>query len=98
MARLGSALGPHARPRPLPAARVRHDERCRRGPHDADRGVSGSPMDIEYRALAPELILSGTILIVLVVDVFLSSRRKWLSMPISLVGVVAAFVALLTMV
>ena len=55
-------------------------------------------MDIDYRALSPELILSGTILIVLVVDVFLSARRKWLAMPISLVGVVAALAALLSMV
>ena len=55
-------------------------------------------MDIDYRALSPELILSGTILIVLVVDVFLSARRKWLAMPISLVGVVAALAALLSMI
>jgi NADH-quinone oxidoreductase subunit N len=55
-------------------------------------------MDIDYRALSPELILSGTIIVVLVVDVFLSARRKWLAMPISLVGVVAALAALLSMV
>ena len=55
-------------------------------------------MDIDYHALSPELILSGTILLVLVVDVFLSARRKWLAMPISLVGVVAALAALLSLV
>ena len=55
-------------------------------------------MDIDYRALSPELILSGTIIVVLVVDVFLSARRKWLAMPISLIGVVAALAALLSMV
>ena len=41
---------------------------------------------IDYHALLPELILAGTILLVLVVDVFLSPRRKWLGMPLSLVG------------
>ena len=33
---------------------------------------------IDYHALLPELILAGTILLVLVVDVFLSPRHKWL--------------------
>ncbi len=55
-------------------------------------------MDIDYRALLPELILSGTVILVLVVDVFLSARRKWLAMPLAMVGVVAALVALLSLV
>ena len=46
-------------------------------------------MNIDYHALAPELILSGTILLVLVVDVFLPERRKWWAMPLGLVGVLA---------
>jgi NADH-quinone oxidoreductase subunit N len=52
---------------------------------------------IDYHAILPELIVSGTIVIVLVVDVFLSSRRKWLAMPLSLAGVLAALVAELTL-
>ena len=55
-------------------------------------------MNIDYHALAPEFILSGTILLVLVVDVFLSARHKWLAMPLSLVGVVAALIATLTLI
>ncbi len=35
-------------------------------------------MNLDYHALLPEFILSGTILLVLVVDVFLSARHKWL--------------------
>jgi NADH-quinone oxidoreductase subunit N len=55
-------------------------------------------MNIDYHALMPELILSGTILLVLVVDVFLPARRKWLGMPVSLMGVLAALVAALTLI
>jgi NADH-quinone oxidoreductase subunit N len=53
---------------------------------------------IDYHAVSPELILSGTILLVLIVDVFLPARRKWFAMPIALVGVLASLVALLTLV
>jgi NADH-quinone oxidoreductase subunit N len=55
-------------------------------------------MNIDYHALLPEMILSGTILLVLVVDVFLSERRKWFAMPLGLFGVLAALAATLTLV
>ena len=55
-------------------------------------------MDVDYHALLPEFILAGTILLVLVVDVFLPERRKWLAMPIGLVGVAASFGAVLTLI
>ena len=53
---------------------------------------------IDYHAILPELILSGALSLVLVVDVFLRPRRKWLAMPIALVGVLASLVATLTLV
>jgi NADH-quinone oxidoreductase subunit N len=52
---------------------------------------------IDYHAILPELILSGTIMLVLVVDVFLPARRKWFAMPLSLAGVVASLGAVLTL-
>jgi NADH-quinone oxidoreductase subunit N len=52
---------------------------------------------IDYHAILPELILSGTIVVVLIVDVFLSPQRKWLAMPLSMVGVVATLIAELTL-
>jgi NADH-quinone oxidoreductase subunit N len=55
-------------------------------------------MHIDYHAILPELILSGTIVLVLLLDAFLSERRKWLTMPLSLVGVIAALVATLTLI
>src|SRR5881296_2531123 len=51
---------------------------------------------IDYHAIAPELVLTGTILVVIVLDAFLSQERKWLSMPVALVGVLGALAATLT--
>ncbi len=53
---------------------------------------------IDYHAILPELVLSGTVLLVLVVDVFLPAKRKSWSMAVALVGVVAALIATLTLV
>ncbi len=53
---------------------------------------------IDYHAILPELILSGALVVVLVVDVFLRPSRKWLAMPLSLLGVIAALVAELTLI
>ena len=53
---------------------------------------------IYYHAILPELILSGTILLVLVADAFLSQRRKWFTMPIGFAGVVASLIAVLTLI
>ena len=55
-------------------------------------------MIIDYHAIAPVLILSATILIVLVTDLFLSPRRKAASMWVSLVGVLATLGAVLSLV
>ncbi len=52
---------------------------------------------IDYHAILPELILSGTIVLVLMVDVFLPAGRKWWAMPLSLAGVVATLVAVLSL-
>jgi NADH-quinone oxidoreductase subunit N len=53
---------------------------------------------IDYHAILPELILSGTILLVLVADLFLEGERKSLVMPLGFVGVVAALIATLTLI
>ena len=53
---------------------------------------------IDYHAILPEMILSGTVLLVLVVDLFLPPGRKWLSMPVALLGVLATLAAVLSLV
>jgi NADH-quinone oxidoreductase subunit N len=52
---------------------------------------------IDYHALAPEIILAATVCIVLVADLFLEERRKWLSSSIAGVGLLAALVPVLTL-
>ena len=53
---------------------------------------------IDYHAILPELILGGTILLVLVADAFLGQRQKWLAMPIAFAGVVASLIATLMLI
>ena len=55
-------------------------------------------MDIDYHALAPEIVLASTILLVLVVDVFLPERAKWFAMPLALVGVLGTLVAVVSLI
>ena len=55
-------------------------------------------MNVDHHALLAEEILAATILIVLVVDLFLPERRKWLAMPVGFLGVLAALVATLTLI
>jgi NADH-quinone oxidoreductase subunit N len=53
---------------------------------------------IDYHAILPETILSGTILLVLVADAFLKQRRKWFTMPVAFLGTLAALIAVLTLI
>jgi NADH-quinone oxidoreductase subunit N len=53
---------------------------------------------IDYHAILPELILAGTLFVVLFVDLFLAHDRKWWAMPISFAGALGALVASLTLI
>ena len=53
---------------------------------------------VDYHAILPVLILSGTIVLVLVADAFLPRRASWGAMPIGLAGVAAALIATLTLI
>ena len=53
---------------------------------------------VDYHALAPEIILSATLIIVLLVDLFLRSERKWFAMVLSFVGTAGALAATLTLI
>jgi NADH-quinone oxidoreductase subunit N len=53
---------------------------------------------IDYHAILPEMILAGTILLVVVFDSFLSPGRKHWTMPLSFLGTLAALVATLTLI
>jgi NADH-quinone oxidoreductase subunit N len=53
---------------------------------------------IDYHAILPELILAGAAVLVLVVDLFVAPARKWIAMPLSVLGVGGAFAALVSLV
>jgi len=53
---------------------------------------------IDFHAVLPELILAGTLLVVLFVDLFLPRDRKWWAMPISFIGMLATLIATLTLI
>src|SRR5213595_1543761 len=55
-------------------------------------------MNIDYHAIAPELFMTGTILLVLVFDAFLPEKRKQVTMPVGLLGTIGALIATLTLV
>src|SRR5712691_4964129 len=52
---------------------------------------------IDYHAIAPELVLAGTLFLVLFVDLFLRRERKWLPMPLAFIGVLASLLVTLTL-
>ncbi|MDQ6853170.1 MAG: NADH-quinone oxidoreductase subunit N [Actinomycetota bacterium] len=51
----------------------------------------------DYHALAPELILTGTIVVVLVADFFFSDRERFQTSRLATIGVLAALVPILTL-
>jgi len=56
-----------------------------------------TPPSLDYHALAPEIVLTLVLGIVLVADLFLDSSRKWLLSNIAAFGLVAAMVPILSL-
>jgi NADH-quinone oxidoreductase subunit N len=56
-----------------------------------------TPPSLDYHALAPEIILTLVIAVVLVADLFLDQSRKWLLSNIAAFGLVAAMVPILSL-
>src|SRR3954469_10744307 len=52
---------------------------------------------LDYHALAPEIILGGVVILVLVVDLFVDEDRKWALSSIAGLGVLAAFIPIVTL-
>ena len=52
---------------------------------------------VDYHALAPEIILAGTIVVLLIADLFLPERQKWATSTIAGLGLLAALVPILTL-
>ena len=54
--------------------------------------------DVDYHALAPEIILAVTVLVVLLADLVFRPDRKWFAMVLSFAGTAAALAATLTLI
>lgn len=52
---------------------------------------------LDYHALAPELIMAATVMLVLVVDLFTNDRQKWMTALVGILGIVAAAIPLVTL-
>src|SRR5207245_16654 len=87
-------LDPPCRPdtgdRSVAEAGARHHQWRRLG---ADGGVPMKTQSVDAVALLPGLIVAGTALVVLVADLFWAARQRWLAVPLSFAGVVAALVS-----
>ncbi|HEV8692381.1 MAG TPA: hypothetical protein VGQ91_18895, partial [Ideonella sp.] len=55
-------------------------------------------MPIDFHAILPELLLGGTAILVLIVDLFLDDRAKAVDNYLALAGTAAATIALATLV
>ena len=56
-----------------------------------------TPPSLDYHALAPEIILTLVLAVVLVADLFLDQSRKWLLSNLAAFGLVAAMVPILSL-
>ena len=52
---------------------------------------------LDWHALAPEVILTATVVVVLLVDLFTPDHDKWLTSAIAGLGLLAALVPILTL-
>ena len=53
--------------------------------------------DLDYHALAPEIVLSGVVVLVLLVDLVLPEREKWATSTLAGIGLLGALVPILTL-
>ena len=52
---------------------------------------------VDYHALAPEIVLSLTVVVLLIADLFLPERQKWATSTIAGLGLLASLVPILTL-
>lgn len=62
---------------------------------DLAQAALNSPVD--WHAVAPDAILTITACVVLVADLFLADRSKWLAMPLSALGIIATLAAVVSL-
>ena len=54
--------------------------------------------DVDWHAIAPELVLTGAASVVLLVDLFMPKEIKWIAMPLSAAGILATLAAVVSLI
>ncbi len=54
--------------------------------------------DVDWHAIAPELVLTGAASVVLLVDLFMPREVKWIAMPLSAAGILATLAAVVSLI
>ena len=54
--------------------------------------------DVDWHALSPEIVLTVTACVVLVVDLFMPDDAKWVAMPLSAAGVIGTLAAVVSLI
>jgi NADH-quinone oxidoreductase subunit N len=52
---------------------------------------------VDYHAIAPEIVLAGSLLLVILVDLFLEERQRWATSSIAGVGLLASLLPVITL-
>src|SRR5262245_41836597 len=94
-------VAPDARAHPRARLLPEHAVQAHRPGRDADcrRHQSRPRMNptVDFHALAPEIVLTAAILVVLVVDLIWPERSRWTSSRIASIGVLAALIPVITL-
>ena len=62
------------------------------------QGVAVVASDVDWHAIAPELVLTAAACIVLVADLFLPDDAKWVAMPLAAAGILGTLAAIVSLI
>ena len=62
------------------------------------QGVAAVASDVDWHAIAPELVLTAAACIVLVADLFLPDDAKWVAMPLAAAGILGTLAAIVSLI
>ena len=65
---------------------------------DLAQGVAAVAADVDWHAIAPELVLTAAACIVLVADLFLPDDAKWVAMPLAGAGIIGTLAAIVSLI
>ena len=64
----------------------------------SENGALFSQPDVDWHALAPELVLAAAACVVLALDLFMPREVKWVAMPVAAAGILATLAAVVSLI